>query len=66
MKFQVSPYFLITQNAEGLKKLYEELFGAKTLYIQRLDCFLCFLCIVVNTTILFFIQYISQFFYFIL
>ncbi|HDJ1696789.1 TPA: VOC family protein, partial [Staphylococcus aureus] len=24
MKFQVSPYFLITQNAEGLKKLYEE------------------------------------------
>ncbi|MEL1199022.1 VOC family protein, partial [Staphylococcus epidermidis] len=25
MKFQVSPYFLITQNAEGLKKLYEEL-----------------------------------------
>ncbi|ENI59792.1 hypothetical protein SWG_02207 [Staphylococcus aureus M0035] len=34
--------------------------------IQRLDCFLCFLCIVVNTTILFFIQYISQFFYFIL
>ena len=36
MKFQVSPYFLITQNAEGLKKLYEELFGAKTLYIQRI------------------------------
>ncbi|MGF2904830.1 VOC family protein, partial [Staphylococcus aureus] len=24
----------MTQNAEGLKKLYEELFGAKTLYIQ--------------------------------
>ncbi|TJX73975.1 VOC family protein [Staphylococcus haemolyticus] len=34
--FATEPYFLITQNAEGLKKLYEELFGAKTLYIQRI------------------------------
>lgn len=36
MKFQVSPYFLITQNADNLKKLYEEIFDAKTLYIQRI------------------------------
>ena len=36
MNFQVSPYFLIRENADGLKRLYEELFGAKTLYIQRI------------------------------
>lgn len=36
MNFQVSPYFLIIENADGLKRLYEELFGAKTLYIQRI------------------------------
>ncbi|MCE5043637.1 VOC family protein [Staphylococcus chromogenes] len=36
MKFQVSPYFLITENADGLKTMYEELFDAKTLYIQRI------------------------------
>ncbi|MDC6327180.1 VOC family protein [Staphylococcus auricularis] len=36
MKFEVSPYFLITENADGLKRLYEELFDAKILYIQRI------------------------------
>ena len=35
MKFQVSPYFLITQNAEGLKSCMKSV-GAKTLYIQRI------------------------------
>ncbi len=38
MNFQVSPYFLIIENADGLKRLYEELFGAKTLYnVSRID-----------------------------
>lgn len=36
MNVQVSPYFLISENADGLKRLYEELFDAKTLYIQRI------------------------------
>lgn len=29
MNFQVSPYFLIIENADGLKRLYEESLGAK-------------------------------------
>ncbi|MCK1975697.1 VOC family protein [Jeotgalicoccus huakuii] len=36
MKFEVSPYFLITNNAEDLRKQFEEIFGAKTIYIQRI------------------------------
>lgn len=36
MKFEVSPYFLITNNAEDLRKQLEEVFSAKTIYIQRI------------------------------
>lgn len=36
MNFEVSPYFLITNNAEDLRKQLEEVFGAKTIYIQRI------------------------------
>lgn len=36
MKIQVSPYFLITNNAEKFRLIAEEVFEAKTTYIQRI------------------------------
>ena len=35
MNFEVSPYFLITNNAEKLRIRLEEIFNANTVYIQR-------------------------------
>ena len=36
MNFEVSPYFLITNNAEKLRIRLEEIFNANTVYIQRI------------------------------
>jgi PhnB protein len=35
MNFEVSPYFVITNNAEKLRIRLEEIFNANTVYIQR-------------------------------
>ena len=35
MEFEVSPYFLITTDAEEARLFYEEIFNAKTVYLQR-------------------------------
>lgn len=35
MEFEVSPYFLITSNAEKARLFYEEVFNATTVYLQR-------------------------------
>ncbi len=35
MNFEVSPYFLITNNAEKLRIRLEELFNANTVYISK-------------------------------
>ncbi|MGI2298074.1 VOC family protein [Paenibacillus sp. GXUN7292] len=35
MEFEVSPYFLITTDAEEARLFYEEIFNATTVYLQR-------------------------------
>lgn len=35
MEFEVSPYFLITTDAEEARLFYEEIFNATTVYMQR-------------------------------